>query len=146
MSSEAPSKETPQPTLRSTTAARLAATNGPAAIVEARKNRKKRMKEADQVEATHSTTSRLTPTTMTITVPAEAVVDNSSMQVYPPSEPSPTPPPIPMPPFYNEESPSPLSSPLSHVAPLDTPRLSRSQQGPWVRLAQIRTEVRGFCV
>ena len=97
--------------------------SGPAAIAEARKNKKKRMKETEQLEAT--TPARLTPATMTATVPAEAVMDHSAPPDYPPSETSTTPSPIPMPPFFDDDS-SPLSSPSTRAAASITPRVSKA--------------------
>lgn len=100
--------------------------SGPAAIAEARKN-KKRMKEADQVETYTPLLPLLTPATTTVTVPAEAVINNNTATPsYPQSEASTTPSPIPMPPLFDDDDSSPLSSPSTRAAASITPRVSQS--------------------
>ena len=111
---------------KSTTEARVTLASGPAAIAEARKN-KKRMKEADQVETYTPLLPLLTPATTTVTVPAEAVINNNTATPsYPQSEASTTPSPIPMPPLFDDDDSSPLSSPSTRAAASITPRVSQS--------------------
>ncbi|KAF8264786.1 hypothetical protein EI94DRAFT_1805336 [Lactarius quietus] len=95
--------------------------SGPAAITEARKNRKKHMKESEQTDVTPSVPAKLISMTLTVMVPVEAVTNNANSSGYPPSKPSHTLPPIPMPPFFNNNDSSPLSSLMSNIGAVTTP-------------------------
>ncbi|KAF8258323.1 hypothetical protein EI94DRAFT_1147020 [Lactarius quietus] len=124
----------PTTTPKTTTEARVSLTSGPAATTaEARKNKKKRMKESDPTDTAPPQAPKTTLTKVTVSVPEEAVMNETVTPTYPPSEASPTPPPIPMPPLFNEDSPSPLSSPSRTLTASVTPRL------PPARLAPLRT-------
>ncbi|KAH9954760.1 hypothetical protein BGW80DRAFT_400705 [Lactifluus volemus] len=120
---ESTSKETSH---KSTTAARMAVSSGPAAATaEVRKSKRLRTKpQADNATdpfAMDVISPQINPAVTSITIPAEAVhTANTRALPYPPSEMSPTPPPIPMPPFQIETSPTPPASPTPRRPPQST--------------------------
>ncbi|KAF8272654.1 hypothetical protein EI94DRAFT_1796024 [Lactarius quietus] len=104
----------------------ISLTSGPTATTaEARKNKKKCMMESDHSNTTPPQAPKPTPAKLTVSVTAEAVMDEAATQAvtpaYPPLETSPTPPPILMPPLFNEDSPSLLFTKsidyISHATP-----------------------------
>lgn len=90
------------------------------------------MKDSDQAEAPPAAPASYTPSRLTVSVPAEAVIPNNNQlsPLYPSSELSPTPPPIPMPPFINEDTPSPPPSPIVRAMNIITPRPSTAPLPP----------------
>ena len=126
---------------KSTTEARVNLSSGPAAVAEARKNKKKRMStpphtkhrspthhspppvEESDLTDTVAPATQLTPATLTIRVPVGAIVDDTRTSL-PLSELSPSPSPIPLPPPQFDTPSSPLTSPPSNAEAQATPRLS----------------------